>query len=215
MTDLKFIKLDYQSRNVCLASETSCEASNTDNVDGAAEKSFKGWNSMVEAETRHNRDVPQVTLSQPNMVYRPSSVNQLINEFKGTRREQVCFSQPTQNDNLIIQFTQSPVTKDNFHNLCKRMTRFYVTTSYEMTLEALCSVLDTLHYSWNIDASSAVTISTVDVMKTQLIFKANLFEMDNKILLDFRLSKGCGLEFKKKFLKVKSCLCDIIDNCVL
>ncbi|XP_018575230.1 serine/threonine-protein kinase grp [Anoplophora glabripennis] len=186
--------------------------SSKDNVDGSVERPTKRWNSMVEAETKHNRDTPQVTLSQPIITYRPSSIDQLINDLKTTRREQVCFSQPTQYEDLMIQFTQSPITKDNFHNLSKRMTRFYVTVSYEKTLEALCSVLDTLHYSWTTDASGAVTISTVDFMKNQLIFKANLFEMDGRILLDFRLSKGCGLEFKKKFLKLKSCLCDIIDK---
>lgn len=112
---------------------------------------------MVEAETKHNRDTPQVTLSQPIITYRPSSIDQLINDLKTTRREQVCFSQPTQYEDLMIQFTQSPVTKDNFHNLSKRMTRFYVTVSYEKTLEALCSVLDTLHYTWTTDASGAVS----------------------------------------------------------
>lgn len=43
-----------------------------------------------------------------------------------------------------------------------------------------------------------------------LVFKANVVEMDNKLLVDFRLSKGCGLEFKKKFVKFKSLLTDII-----
>lgn len=47
----------------------------------------------------------------------------------------------------------------------------------------------------------------------QLIFKANMISMDNKLLLDFRLSKGCGLEFKKRFLQLKLSLKDIIlDN---
>ncbi|KAJ8970104.1 hypothetical protein NQ314_001394 [Rhamnusium bicolor] len=188
--------------------------SNTDVADGSAEKPAKRWNSMVEAETRHNRDTPQVTLSQPATAYRTSSINQLVDELKTTKREQICFSQPIHNEDLMIQFTQSPITKDNFHNLSKRMTRFYVTTSYEKTLEALCLMLDTLHYTWTTDASGAVTISTVDCMKNQLIFKANIFEMDGKILLDFRLSKGCGLEFKKKFLKLKTCLSDIVNKTV-
>ncbi|KAJ8937908.1 hypothetical protein NQ318_009860 [Aromia moschata] len=180
-------------------------------VDGSNEKPAKRWNSMVEAETKQKRDTPQVTLSQPVIAHRPSTIDQLVSELK-TKREQVCFSQPTHYENLMIQFTESPITKDNFHNLSQRMTRFYVTTSYEKTLEALCSVLDSLHYTWTTDMSAAVTISTVDCMKNQLIFKANLFQMDGKILLDFRLSKGCGLEFKKKILKLKDRLCDIMDK---
>ena len=34
--------------------------------------------------------------------------------------------------------------------------------------------------------------------------------MDGKILLDFRLSKGCGLEFKRRFIKIKQSLADIV-----
>lgn len=34
--------------------------------------------------------------------------------------------------------------------------------------------------------------------------------MDDKLLLDFRLSKGCGLQFKKRFLQLKTCLKDIV-----
>lgn len=44
----------------------------------------------------------------------------------------------------------------------------------------------------------------------QLVFKANILDMDGKTLLDFRLSKGCGLEFKKLVIKLKECLGDII-----
>lgn len=43
-----------------------------------------------------------------------------------------------------------------------------------------------------------------------LVFKANIVEMDGKTLVDFRLSKGCGLEFKRTFMKIKSLLDDII-----
>lgn len=42
------------------------------------------------------------------------------------------------------------------------------------------------------------------------MFKTNLVEMDGKILVDFRLSKGCGLEFKRRFIKIKSMLKDVI-----
>lgn len=49
-------------------------------------------------------------------------------------------------------------------------------------------------------------------MKNPLIFKVNLIKMDGKVLLDFRLSKGCGIDFKKKFMKLKESLKDIIDK---
>lgn len=43
-----------------------------------------------------------------------------------------------------------------------------------------------------------------------LVFKANVVEMNGHILLDFRLSKGCGLEFKRRFIKIKNAFADII-----
>jgi len=55
-----------------------------------------------------------------------------------------------------------------------------------------------------------VTVSTVDRNKLRLVFKAHIIEMDGKILVDFRLSKGCGLEFKRRFIKIKNALEDIV-----
>lgn len=43
-----------------------------------------------------------------------------------------------------------------------------------------------------------------------LVFKANILDMDDKILVDFRLSKGCGIEFKRRFIKFKLAMEDII-----
>lgn len=34
--------------------------------------------------------------------------------------------------------------------------------------------------------------------------------MDDHVLVDFRLSKGCGIEFKRRFVKIKNSLTDII-----
>lgn len=49
-------------------------------------------------------------------------------------------------------------------------------------------------------------------MKNQLVFKINVIEIQGKILVDSRLSKGCGIEFKKKFKKLKECLDDIVEK---
>ena len=35
----------------------------------------------------------------------------------------------------------------------------------------------------------------------QLAFKATLIEMDKQVLLDFRLSRGDGIEFKRRYLQ--------------
>ncbi|XP_074028518.1 serine/threonine-protein kinase grp [Leptinotarsa decemlineata] len=185
----------------------------SDQVDGTSENLAKRWNSMVESETRHNRETPTVTLSQPTISNTRLSIMQAVDCLRNTTKNQLCFSQPTHNDDLMLQFTESPVTRDNFHNMVKRMTRFYVKTNFEKSLESLCSALDSLHYTWNAAFKGAVSVTTVDEHKNPLTFKANIYDMDGKILLDFRLSKGCGLEFKKKFLKIKKYLEDIIGDC--
>lgn len=50
-----------------------------------------------------------------------------------------------------------------------------------------------------------ITITTVDRRKSPLIFKCTLLEMspEEQILLDFRLSRGDGLEFKRHYLRIK------------
>uniref|UniRef100_H2V3U1 Serine/threonine-protein kinase Chk1 n=1 Tax=Takifugu rubripes TaxID=31033 RepID=H2V3U1_TAKRU len=60
--------------------------------------------------------------------------------------------------------------------------------------------------------ASQVTVNTLDKRNNKLIFKVHLLEMDQRVLLDFRLSKGDGLEFKRLFIKIKQKLGDIISN---
>jgi len=43
-----------------------------------------------------------------------------------------------------------------------------------------------------------------------LVFKVNFIEMDGNVLVDFRLSKGCGLEFKRAFIKIRCAMEDVI-----
>lgn len=123
-------------------------------------------------------------------------------------RNDFCFSQPADLSDLLIcsQFnaTQSTQVSSNpFQRLVKRMTRFFVTTKCDETIKRLTMVLDKFGWKWKLNDDSTVTISTTDRRKLQLIFKANLIDMDGKILLDFRLSKGCGLDFKRNFVKIR------------
>lgn len=60
--------------------------------------------------------------------------------------------------------------------------------------------------------SRQITVSTIDRRKLQLVYKINIIEMDSNIMVDFRLSKGDGIEFKKSFVKVKNSLADIIGK---
>ena len=42
------------------------------------------------------------------------------------------------------------------------------------------------------------------------MLKASVLGMGTHILVDFRLSKGCGLDFKRHFLRIKEKLSSII-----
>ncbi|KAK4874996.1 hypothetical protein RN001_011418 [Aquatica leii] len=157
------------------------------------------------------QDSPVLALSQPADTKSSRVDPQNILELFKTNGHNY-FSQPTQNDDLLIN-SQIPFTqthqKNEFPHLIKRMTRFFVKTSCEETIERLGAVLDSLLYTWSMD-KAGLTISTVDNRKAKLVFKANVIEMQGKLLLNFRLSRGCGLEFKRRFLKLKKCLNDII-----
>lgn len=140
----------------------------------------------------------------PTVLFTDTDKNQISVEA----RNDYCFSQPTMLDDLLLCTQQnatqgSTVSCNPFQRLVKRMTRFFVSTKCDETIKRLTTVLDRLGYSWKLNDDSTITISTVDRRKLQLTFKANLIEMDGKILLDFRLSKGCGLDFKRKFVKIK------------
>lgn len=107
---------------------------------------------------------------------------------------------PTQN-------TQNP-----FHRLVKRMTRFSVTTSSDDTIKRIINTVTAMGYVCKVTDTNMLTISTVDRRKIQLVFKINLIEMSDNVLVDFRLSKGDGIEFKRRFIQIKKSLANIIDK---
>lgn len=131
------------------------------------------------------------------------------NQISLEARNDYCFSQPTMLDDLLLctqqQATQgSSVASNPFQRLVKRMTRFFVSTKCDETIKRLSTVVERLGYTCKVNDDSSITISATDRRNLPLTFKANLLEMDGKILLDFRLSKGCGLDFKRIFVKIKA-----------
>jgi len=175
-------------------------------VDGASPaakrlKSNQDLNTSFDdslARTCQSQPIPTVLYTQNNH-----------DNFALEARNDYCFSQPTMLDDLLLctqqQATQgSSITGNPFQRLVKRMTRFFVSTKCDETIKRLTTALDRLGFLWKLNDDSSITISTLDRRKLQLIFKANLIDMDGKILLDFRLSKGCGLDFKRKFVRIKA-----------
>lgn len=178
-----------------------------DAIDGCSSPSAKRLKSNQDLNTSFDDSLARMCHSQP-----PPSMTSTENkndQLSVEARNDYCFSQPTMLDDLLLCTQQygtqgSNVNTNPYQRLVKRMTRFFVTTKCEDTIKRLTTVLDRLAFTWKVNDDSSVTISTVDRRKLQLTFKANLLEMDGKILLDFRLSKGCGLDFKRKFVKIKA-----------
>lgn len=107
--------------------------------------------------------------------------------------------------------SQSPLLK-----LVKRMTRMFVHLNVEMCTEELKKLFSKFMYDYKEtvinDRQRQITVNTSDKRQMLLTFKVNISEMkfQNEVLVDFRLSKGDGLEFKKIFIKVKSSLADLV-----
>lgn len=92
------------------------------------------------------------------------------------------------------------------------MTRFFVKTDKEATINEIEKLCEQLGYTWKKNTPGMVTVITMDRRKMPLVFKACILEMGENLLLDFRLSKGDGLEFKRHFVKIKKQMNQIISK---
>ncbi|NXD88343.1 CHK1 kinase, partial [Halcyon senegalensis] len=127
----------------------------------------------------------------------------------------ISFSQPACPEHMLVnsQLLGTPGSSQSpWQRLVKRMTRFFTKLDAEGSYRALREVCEKMGYGWKKSCTNQVTISTTDRRNNQLVFKVNLVEMESKILVDFRLSKGDGLEFKRHFLKLKGKLSDIVST---
>lgn len=126
----------------------------------------------------------------------------------------VSFSQPVHTDNMLLstQVCGTQGSQTPFQKLVKRMTRFFSKLDQEETKKALTDALDSLRYSWKIHHANQVTVTLNDKRKNRLTFKVNLLDMEGSVLVDFRLSKGDGLEFKRHFMKIRKELVRIIGR---
>ncbi|XP_019514414.1 PREDICTED: serine/threonine-protein kinase Chk1 [Hipposideros armiger] len=127
----------------------------------------------------------------------------------------ISFSQPTCPDHMLLnsQLLGTPGSSQNpWQRLVKRMTRFFTKLDADKSYQCLKETCEKLGYQWRKSCMNQVTVSTTDRRNNKLIFKVNLVEMDEKILVDFRLSKGDGLEFKRHFLKIKGKLSDVVSS---
>lgn len=131
------------------------------------------------------------------------------------REAEVSFSQPAKPEHMLLcsQLLGTPgASQTPWQRLVRRMTRFFTTLDPDGTFCALRDACLGLGLTFKHTCANQVTVSTYDKRNSKLIFKVHLLEMDQRVLLDFRLSKGDGLEFKRHFLKIKQKLGDIISS---
>ncbi|NWW98994.1 CHK1 kinase, partial [Caloenas nicobarica] len=127
----------------------------------------------------------------------------------------ISFSQPACPEHMLLnsQLLGTPGSSQSpWQRLVKRMTRFFTKLDADGSYRTLQEVCEKMGYGWKKSCANQVTVSTTDRRNNKLIFKVNLVEMESRVLLDFRLSKGDGLEFKRHFLKIKGKLSDIVST---
>ncbi|KAG5844553.1 hypothetical protein ANANG_G00163710 [Anguilla anguilla] len=159
-----------------------------------------------------SEDRAQISSSQPE----PVGVWSWDSAVGGhTGAPQVSFSQPACPDHMLLgsQLLGTPGSSQTpWQRLVRRMTRFFTTLGVEPSCVALRDTCATMGYTWKQTCTNQATVSTMDRRNNKLIFKVHFLEMESRILVDFRLSKGDGLEFKRHFLKIKRQLSDIVSS---
>lgn len=149
---------------------------------------------------------------------------------------------PFQLNNYFTATQQSTQTQSGesslFQRLVKRMTRFWVVVGSLKAEAFVTAVLTKMGYKVvtntkglvGVESSSQkctvkcflslkkhlsllqYTIETTDRRGTVLVMKCTFIQVDGKILVDFRLSRGCGMEFKRHFAKIKLNCKEIVDK---
>lgn len=127
---------------------------------------------------------------------------------------QFSFSQPAHVEDLLLgtqlqAFTQAS-QQNSFQRLVRRMTRFFVKIECGEIVKRLIKYCEKENYAHRVNESGVITILTIDRRKMSLVFKVTFIEMNGNILVDFRLSKGDGLEFKRAFIKIRCAMEDVI-----
>ena len=128
-----------------------------------------------------------------------------------------CFTQPSCYDELIIgtQVSCTPGgTQAPFQRLAMRMTRFHTKLEPLAIWNKLNSVLKKLLYDPKPSPDqTSISVFTEDRRGYPLGMRISLFQLKpGYLLVDFRRSKGDGIEFKRIFKKIREQLADIISK---
>ncbi|GAB1601856.1 serine/threonine-protein kinase Chk1-like [Argonauta hians] len=149
----------------------------------------------------------QFSLSQPDVMSRATeSPSSAADSLKA-----ITYSQPLRPEYMMLSsqhHTQESQSSGSY--LVRRLTRFFVRSNQEETVKELTKAFETLSYTWKKNSLGMFTIQTFDRRKCPLSFKAALVKMGENLLVDFRLSKGDGIQFKRNFTEIRKLLQPII-----
>eukprot|EP00731_Ephydatia_muelleri_P007103 Em0003g1351a len=174
--------------------------------------------SLVSPSCQHTRRVK--VESSPRYGDRPGSdvvssqpVNAHCEDVGGDGKVTVeSFTQPSTFDEIVLS-TQIPCTpgasQSLFQRLTLRMTRFYTNLASAKVWSRLNQIMKSLAFETRTSMDQAsLMISTMDRRKQPLSFKVSIYELKSDLLLvEFRRSKGDGIEFKKMFRQIRQ-LCE-------
>ncbi|XP_048588544.1 serine/threonine-protein kinase Chk1 isoform X2 [Nematostella vectensis] len=179
---------------------------------------FKRQRSEADTPVLKEKNEAHISASQPEpRRHLDSGLGSAIGSTEdcGEAKEALWFSQPIHPDHMLLS-SQLPCTPGSsqtpFQRLVKRMTRIHSKKNQETTLAKLKDALDKLSYSYKCTGVKLLTVETIDRRKNKIVMKVSLIDMAPAVLVDFRLSKGDGLEFKRQFLKIKANLKDIMER---
>lgn len=149
------------------------------------------------------------SLSQPDVPTRyTESPHSSLESLKA-----ISYSQPTRPDHMMLcSQNQTQESQSSGPRLVRRLTRFFVKTNQERTVNELKRVFDSLGFTWKKNSLGLFTIRTLDRRKMPLVFKAGLVLMGENLLVEFRLSKGDGIQFKRNFVKIRNSLQPVIRS---
>jgi len=158
----------------------------------------------------------QISMSQPEAGAQTAAESNMDGDQQMRDIVQMfSFSQPVHPDHMLLgsQLQATPGSSQTpLQRLVRRMTRFFVKQNLEDTAKHLQNTLEKAGYQLKQNSPGQLTVVTTDRRKMQLTFKAVLIEMGEYVLVDFRLSKGDGIEFKRHFMKIRSKLTNIISK---
>lgn len=124
-------------------------------------------------------------------------------------------SQPAKLDSLIISPNITPSSQGigMSKNLVQRMTRFWMKKPVVEISEILVNAANQFKYNTKQMSKTDLRFQLDDKWKNEIVFTATIYPQsgDNFALIDFRLSRGDGIAFKRAFLKLRDLLaCDIV-----